>query len=65
MKTNTRDNVAKFIYDCAKVAFTVLVIGPIIRRPLVLTDLGWGAAFTLTLVASGVIIDQRKARKEE
>ncbi len=64
MKTNTRDNVSRFLYDCGKVTFAILVVGVLTRRPFVATDLLWGTIFTLAFLVIGITVDQRKAQKE-
>ena len=63
MKTNTRDNVAKFFYDCAKLTFAVLVIGVIARKPFVQIEAMWGGAYTMGLFIAGIIIDQLKTKE--
>ncbi len=65
MKKNTRDNVARFLYDCGKVTFAVLVVGVVARKPFIPVDMVWGLTATLTLFILGIIMDQEKAIKEE
>ena len=64
MKINTRDNLSRFLYDCGKVTFAILVVGVLIRKPFVVTDLLSGTIFTLTFLILGITLDQRKAQKE-
>ena len=57
MKKKFADNLSKYFYDCGKIAFAVLVIGVIARRPLNWVDLSMGALTSLTLVAIGATLD--------
>ncbi len=57
MPKNARDNLAKFFYDCAKVSFAVLVVGNIVRSPLIFQNIIWGGVSTLLFVIFGLIID--------
>ena len=64
MKTNTRDNVSRFLYDCGKVTFAILVVGVLPRSSFVATDLMWGKICRLAFLVIGITVDQRKAQKE-
>lgn len=60
MRKDTRDNVARFSYDCGKVSFAVMIIGVIVQKPFVARDLIWGIAFTLTLLLFSIILNEWK-----
>ena len=65
MKINARDNIAKFFYDCGKVAFTVLVIGVMAKKPLIPADALLGLTYTFILFIMGVRMDHMDTVKEK
>ncbi len=59
-----KDNLAKFFWDMAKVAFTLLVIGPF-AKPESISSLGLlvGAAIGLVLGVWGYLIDGTEVQR--
>ena len=57
MKTNIRDNLARFFYDVAKLSVGVLVLGAITRRPFLFLDVVVGVIGAFLFIGAGVIID--------
>lgn len=63
MKIETRDNVAKFMYDCGKVCFTILVIGVIVRKPFIFVEFIWGVSMTLGFFLAGYALDELEIKE--
>ena len=64
MKIETRDNAAKFMYDCGKVCFTILVIGVIVRKPFMFVEFIWGVGMTLGFFFSGFALNELEIKED-